>query len=230
MTAPTRRTPASLLPLIGWLALTAAAAAIGAAASVDAGPFYLGLDRPGWAPPAGVFGPVWSALYLTMAIAAWLVWRTPPSPARRAAVVLFVAQLAANALWSWLFFGWRLGALAFAEVLVLLALVAATAAAFWRVRPLAGALLVPYLAWVAFASVLTWAVWTRNPAALGWTPEAAGCASGVAISRAGAPRRQARGSAGRRTSPAAPAGRQERPGARCGRHRDRGSGRAAPRS
>jgi len=72
-------------------------------------------------------------------------------------------QLGANALWSWLFFAWRNGALAFAEVLVLLALIAATIAVFWRVRRLAGVLLLPYLAWVCLATALTWAVWQGNP-------------------------------------------------------------------
>jgi benzodiazapine receptor len=75
-------------------------------------------------------------------------------------------HLAVNSLWSWLFFGWKLGAFAFVDVLVLLALVATTATLFWRVRPLAGALLLPYLAWVTFASALTWAVWQRNPGLL----------------------------------------------------------------
>jgi tryptophan-rich sensory protein len=80
---------------------------------------------------------------------------------------LFVVQLVANALWSWLFFAWREGALAFVEVLLLWCLVAATTVAFWRVRVLAGALLIPYLAWVSFASALTLSVWRLNPALLG---------------------------------------------------------------
>lgn len=158
--------PAQAIGLVGWLAVTFAAAAVGAAASIEAASFYAQLARPAWAPPASVFGPVWSVLYLIMGIAAWLVWREKGARGSTVALTLFVVQLAANALWSWLFFGWRHGALAFAEVLVLLALIAATVAAFWRVRRLAGALLVPYLAWVCFASALTWAVWRRNPTML----------------------------------------------------------------
>jgi tryptophan-rich sensory protein len=79
---------------------------------------------------------------------------------------LFLLQLAANALWTWLFFAWRRGALAFGEILVLWALILGTVVAFRRVRPVAGALLLPYLAWVTFAAALTCAVWRANPALL----------------------------------------------------------------
>lgn len=157
-----RRHPA--LALAGWFALVFAAAAIGAFASRDAPAFYAQLQLPGWAPPAGVFGPVWTVLYALMAVAAWLATREQKLP--RGTRRLFVAQLACNALWSWLFFGWRLGAPAFADVVLLMALVAATTVQFWRARPLAGVLLLPYLGWVAFATALTFAVWRRNPGLL----------------------------------------------------------------
>lgn len=153
----------SLAGLIGWLAITAIAAAIGGYASAHAGSFYQQLIRPDWAPPAWLFGPVWSALYLLMALAAWLVWRERAARRATAALTLYLLQLAANALWPWLFFAWREGAAAFAEIVILWGLIIATLIAFWRIRPLAGALLIPYLAWVSFASVLTWATWQRNP-------------------------------------------------------------------
>lgn len=153
-----------LIGLLGWLAVAFAAAAVGAVASVDAAAFYAQLSKPSWAPPAGVFGPVWTVLYLLMGVSAWLVWRVPP-PSRRA-LALFAAQLAANALWSWLFFAWHRGALAAVEVLLLLALIVATARAFWPASRLAAVLLAPYLAWVSFASVLTWSVWQSNPGLL----------------------------------------------------------------
>ena len=153
--------------LVGWLALTAIAAVAGTIASLDAASFYAQLARPSWAPPAGVFGPVWSLLYLLMAIAAWLVWLEPRSSQRTVALTLFVVQLVVNALWSWLFFAWHRGALALLDVLVLLALIVAMLGAFWRTRPLAGMLLVPYVAWVAFASELTFVVWRANPSLLG---------------------------------------------------------------
>jgi benzodiazapine receptor len=153
--------------LVAWLALSFAAAAVGAIASVQAASFYAQLARPSWAPPASVFGPVWSVLYALMGVAAWLVWRQPQEGRRHAVpIALFVVQLGVNALWSWLFFAWHFGAAAFADVLVLLALIAATIAAFWRVRPLAAMLLLPYFAWVSFASALTWSVWQSNPGVL----------------------------------------------------------------
>jgi translocator protein len=149
---------------VGWLAAVVAAAALGAFASKGAAAFYATLDKPAWAPPASVFGPVWSFLYALMVVAVWIVWRR--SPRDRSAFVLFGAQLAANALWSWLFFAWHRGALAACDVLLLLVLIALTMRAFSRDSRLAAALLLPYLVWVGFASALTWSVWQRNPSLL----------------------------------------------------------------
>ena len=153
--------------LVAWLALCFVASGIGAVASIRAVSFYGGLAQPTWAPPAWVFGPMWTLLYAMMAVAAWLVWRTGGFRVQRTALTLFLVQLAVNALWSWLFFAWHLGALAFADIVLLWVLIAATIVAFWRVRPLAGALLIPYLLWVSFAGALNWAVWQLNPAILG---------------------------------------------------------------
>ena len=153
-----------MLALAAWLLVTFAAAAVGAIASVDAAQFYAQLSKPSWAPPAGLFGPVWSVLYALMGIAAWLVWRSPAP--RAVALGLFAAQLTANALWSWLFFAWHRGALAMVEILVLLALIVATVVAFGRISRAAALLLTPYLLWVGFASLLTWAVWRSNPGLL----------------------------------------------------------------
>lgn len=147
--------------LIGWLLLAFAAGAVGAVASIDAASFYGQLSKPSWAPSASIFGPVWSVLYALMGIAAWLVWRSPGP--KWVALTLFCAQLVANALWSWLFFAWRSGPAAAVEVLGLLALIAATIAAFWRRSRVAAWLLVPYALWVSFASVLTWVLWRANP-------------------------------------------------------------------
>jgi tryptophan-rich sensory protein len=156
-----------ILGLVGWLIVSFIAAAIGGAASIQAGPFYADLARPDWAPPGSVFGPVWTLLYALMGIAAWLIWRVGGFRAAKSALTLFLVQLAFNALWSWLFFGWRRGGLAFADILVLWVLIVATVVAFWRIRPLAGALLVPYLLWVSFATALNYAVWQLNPQILG---------------------------------------------------------------
>ena len=149
--------------LLGWLLLTFAAAAIGAIASAQAGVFYEQLVRPDWAPPSWLFAPVWTVLYVLMGVAAWLVWRVHGFKEARVALVLFIIQLGANALWTWLFFVWQWGALAFAEVILLWCLIAATAASFRRFSAAAAALLLPYLAWVTFASALTFATWRLNP-------------------------------------------------------------------
>lgn len=156
-------TQAQVIGLVGWLALTFVAAGIGSIASMDAQAFYAQLVKPAWAPPASLFGPVWSVLYLLMGVAAWLVWRERPSQSVDGALGLYLMQLAANALWSWLFFAWHKGAVAFGEILLLWALIAATIAAFWRISRLASALLLPYLAWVSFAAALNWVLWLRNP-------------------------------------------------------------------
>ena len=163
--------PMDWLALLGWIELAAMAGAAGAIASRDAGTFYGTLVKPAWAPPGWLFAPVWSALYLLMGVAAWLVWReAPAAPAdralRRRGLALFVVQLALNALWTWLFFAWRQGAAAFGEIVLLWLAVAMTTWYFRRVRPLAAYCLVPYLAWVGFATALTWAVWQRNPGQL----------------------------------------------------------------
>jgi translocator protein len=156
-----------LVGLAAWLVFSFVAAAIGGAASIEAGPFYIQLIRPEWAPPGSIFGPVWTVLYALMGIAAWLVWRIGGFRAARTALILFLVQLALNALWSWLFFGWHRGALAFADILLLWILIVATLTAFWRIRPLAGALLIPYLLWVSFAAALNHSVWQLNPQILG---------------------------------------------------------------
>lgn len=138
-----------LVGLLGWLLLVFVAAAVGAIASVNAQEFYAQLIKPAWAPPAGIFGPVWSVLYLLMGVSAWLVWRSRPS---RATYILF--------------FAWHHGAFATAEVLILLVLIAGTIRAFWQSSRVAAGLLLPYVLWVAFASALTWSVWQANPTLL----------------------------------------------------------------
>jgi len=152
-----------ILGLIAWLVLSYGASAVGAIASIQAQSFYSQLVQPEWAPPAWLFGPVWTVLYALMAIAAWLVWRSGGFRANRNALTLFLLQLALNALWSWLFFAWMLGAWAFVEIVLLWILIFATLVSFWRVRPVAGFLLVPYLLWVSFASALNYALWQLNP-------------------------------------------------------------------
>jgi tryptophan-rich sensory protein len=151
------------LALVGFLVLCFAVAGLGGLATGrSAGTWYPTLTKPTWTPPAWVFGPVWTALYLMMAVAAWLVWRKAGVAGARTALGLFGVQLALNAAWSWLFFGLRLPGAAFAELVVLWAAIVATVVAFWRTCPLAGALLLPYLAWCSFAAALNFALWRLN--------------------------------------------------------------------
>jgi translocator protein len=166
-----RRPPASTqaLALVLWLTLAFITAAVGAIASVTAASFYGELVRPSWAPPAWLFGPMWSTLYTLMGVAAWLVWREGRirGIATKNALTLFIVQLAVNALWSWLFFAWRQGASSFAEIIVLWVMILATLVSFWRINRVAGLLLLPYLAWVTLATALTFSVWQANPGLLG---------------------------------------------------------------
>lgn len=161
-----------LISLVGWLIVTFIAATIGAIASVDAGDFYSQLEKPSWAPPGWLFGPVWTVLYLLMGVAAWLVWRESDNlnaSLRRihAALTVFVMQLILNALWSWLFFAWHLGGWAFVDIVVLWIFIGFTLVGFLRVNKLAALLMAPYLLWVLFAAILNYAVWQMNPGLLG---------------------------------------------------------------
>jgi benzodiazapine receptor len=155
-----------IIGLILWVVICFAAAAIGAFASVSAGEFYDQLIRPDWAPPGWLFGPVWTILYLLMAMAAWLVWLNVGKRGAKFSLGIFLLQLVFNALWPWLFFVWNLGFWAFAEILLLWTLILVTLLLFWKTRPLAGVLLTPYLLWVSFASALSWSIWQLNPTLL----------------------------------------------------------------
>ncbi len=155
---PTRR---RLRALAGWLLLCFAAASFGGL--FVPGEWYATLKKPAWNPPSWVFGPVWSALYTMMAVAAWLVWRQGGFATQRRPLGLFLAQLALNAAWTPLFFGLRNPGLAFAEMVLLWLAIAATIAAFRPVSRTAMCLLTPYLAWVSFAAALNFALWRLNP-------------------------------------------------------------------
>jgi benzodiazapine receptor len=155
-----------LVALAAWIALCLCTGAVGAVAAAQARTFYAALDRPSWSPPGWVFGPVWTTLFVLMGTGAWTVWRERGWSGAQTALALFCMQLVLNALWSWLFFAWHRGGLAFAEVLLLALSIAATMVAFGQVRTAAALLLLPYLAWVSFASVLNYSLWRRNPTLL----------------------------------------------------------------
>ncbi len=148
------------LSLLGWMALCFAAAAVGGLAGPDS--WYRAIDKPPWNPPDWVFGPVWTVLYMLMGIAAWMVWRERARAAVTIPIALFLVQLVLNSLWSWVFFRWHQPGWALVELVALWMTVLLTVLAFRKVRPVAGALLVPYLLWVAFAGVLNASIWLRN--------------------------------------------------------------------
>lgn len=148
------------LALLGFLALTALAAAGGIL--TPPGEWYAALAKPPLNPPDRVFALVWTALYLMMAVAGWLVWRRTGVRGGLPALSPFVAQLGANGLWSLLFFGLHRPGLALLDLLVLWALIALTITRFARVSHVAAWLLAPYLAWVSFAGYLNAGVWWLN--------------------------------------------------------------------
>lgn len=164
---PSKLDKKQILGLVGWLLLCYVVSAIGAIGSMQAQSFYAEVVRPDWAPPAWLFGPVWTTLYTLMAIAAWLVWRRGGFAANRVALGFFLAQLAVNAVWSWIFFAWRMGGLALADIVLLWLLIVATMVCFWRMSKWAALLLLPYLLWVSFAGVLNYTLWQMNPQLLG---------------------------------------------------------------
>lgn len=150
-----------LLVLAGFIALCLAVGALGGAVtSTSVQGWYLSLRKPAFNPPDWVFAPVWTALYLTMAIAAWQAWRRVGMA--RSRLWLFLLQLALNLGWSVVFFGLRSPGAALIEICLLLAAVLRTLVAFWRADMWAGLLLVPYAAWTGFAFVLNLAIWRLN--------------------------------------------------------------------
>lgn len=124
--------------------------------------WYVALARPTWAPPGWLFGPVWTVLYLMIAVSGWLVWLRGAWASQRKPLIAFGIQLALNCAWTPIFFGAREIGVALVVIGVLLVAIAVNVALFWRVRRLAGALLVPYLLWVSFASALNFAIWRLN--------------------------------------------------------------------
>jgi benzodiazapine receptor len=151
---------ATLKSLVPFILLVAVAAAGGAL--FPPGEWHAALAKPAFNPPNALFAPVWTALYVMMAVAAWRVFRRE---GWQAPLWLWLAQLVLNAIWTPLFFGLHRIDLALADIIVLDLLVIATTVAFFRRDRLAGWLLVPYLAWILFATALTFAIWRLNPAA-----------------------------------------------------------------
>lgn len=152
-----------IMGLCGFLLLCLAVSAIGGAiTATSVGAWYQALMKPSFNPPDWVFAPVWTTLYIMMAVAAWRVWRRSDRGGTGWALAVFALQLALNLLWSYLFFGLQRIGLAFAEIGALLLVLVVNTYLFWRVDRWAGALFVPYIAWVAFALLLNGAIWWLN--------------------------------------------------------------------
>jgi tryptophan-rich sensory protein len=152
-----------------WLGLACAiavcfvAAGIGSLYTRPAIPvWYASLQKPAWNPPNWAFGPVWTLLYLMMAVAVWLVWRERGFAGARLAITLFALQLLLNAFWSIIFFGWRQPAFALVEIFFLWAVIFATMLCFWQISQPAAWLMCPYLLWVTFAGFLNLAIARLN--------------------------------------------------------------------
>jgi tryptophan-rich sensory protein len=152
----------SLLGLGGFVLAVFAAASTGA--FFKPGAWYEDLRKPRWNPPNWLFAPAWAVLYLSIAVAGWLVWGQRGFGPE---ILLWFGSLLLNAAWSWLFFGLRRMDLAFAELVVFWLSILAMILAFFPAHAGAALLLVPYLAWVTFAGVLNWTLWRMNPAANG---------------------------------------------------------------
>lgn len=151
------------ISLAGFVGVCLGVGGLGALSTTsEVAGWYQTIDKPSWTPPDSVFGPVWTVLYVLMGVAAWLVWCTSGFYAARTAWTLFTLQLVLNGAWSFIFFGLHQPAWAFIELLCLWVVIALTIAVFFNHRPAAGWLLLPYLAWVTFAAVLNFSIWTLN--------------------------------------------------------------------
>ncbi len=149
--------------LVFWLVVVAAVALAGSWVTLPKIPtWYAGLVKPSFTPPNALFGPVWSALYIMMAVAAWRAGVRSIAAARTRAMALFVVQLALNALWSQVFFGFESPKAALVVIIALLVSLAAAVTVFWRIDRPAGLLLVPYLCWVGYATALNGAIVALN--------------------------------------------------------------------
>lgn len=157
-----RTTPWLAAGLIGWLALSFAAAATGA--WIGPGDWYAGLTKPAWNPPGWLFGPVWTVLYSLMGIAAWRVWSRRGWQAPGRPLAWFIGQLVLNAAWTPLFFGLKNPGAALICILLMVPAIAGTIRAFYRCgEKTAAGMLVPYLLWTSFATLLNFTLWRMNP-------------------------------------------------------------------
>lgn len=124
--------------------------------------WYPQLSKPFWTPPSWVFGPVWTTLYVMIAVSGWLIYRSEPSAMRSKALVFYGIQLALNFIWSFLFFSLQNPALALIDIAFLVVAILLTIVNAWPVNRVAGWLLFPYLVWVLYAASLNMGIWILN--------------------------------------------------------------------
>lgn len=155
--------PTRWIGLVGFLVVCLGAGALGAVATTpEIEGWYQTIAKPSWNPPAFIFGPVWTTLFVLMATAAWLVWKPAGFQAATTPLTLFACQLVLNVAWSWIFFGMHQPGWACVEIVILWLAILATAIAFFRHSKVATLLLLPYLAWVSFATILNFTIWSLN--------------------------------------------------------------------
>jgi len=148
--------------IVSFVACMSAAAVGGLLTSRAIKEWYGGLRKPSWNPPDWAFGPIWTILYILMAISAWLVWEEGDTQWRLIPLSIFSIQLALNVVWSGVFFYKRMILGGLVEVLALWAAILATIIAFWSASTIAAILLIPYLIWVSIASYLNYTIWRLN--------------------------------------------------------------------
>ena len=155
-----KRTLHSAFVLTGFVTLSFLVALSGV--QFQPGDWYAGLSKPSWTPPDAAFGPVWTVLYILMAVSAWLVWTSSGFSKARAALGVYAFQLGLNASWSWVFFGLQRTGLGLVNIVLLWLGIATAIALFFRHNRIAAFLMLPYLIWVAFAGILNFGIWRLN--------------------------------------------------------------------
>jgi benzodiazapine receptor len=149
-----------VISLLLWVVLSFVPAVVGSQFMPDQ--WYRELQKPWWNPPGDIFAPVWTMLYALMGVAVWIVWKRAGFAGAGLALTLFILQLVLNGAWTWIFFGLHRPGAALIEIIILWIAILATLISFWQKSAAAGWLLVPYLAWVSFATALTFAIWRLN--------------------------------------------------------------------
>lgn len=149
-----------IIGLICWLSLSGVVAWFGA--QFNTGDWYEQLRKPTWTPPGWIFGPVWSILYILMAVSAWLIWKTDKKLLRKTSLQIYIVKMICNGMWSFLFFGLHEIGWALFDILLLLILIILITILFYRDNKAAGILLIPYAVWVGFATVLNFNIWLLN--------------------------------------------------------------------